>query len=197
MSEAEKPGRLENVADQDEQSPWSSARLSVRAAGDGDERTLAKIDHSTWSWEVAPVPLWPLEKPFFDDQTLPENVLVAEDHGRVVGYVKLRPASLAYRKAATASRHVQQVHGFAVDQSCQGRGVGRLLLEAARQESVRRKARRITLRVLSTNSRLWPPERIDSRNDLKSHSTQYKPFGTSERQAALSRLWVLRCALAR
>ncbi|NHD17741.1 MULTISPECIES: GNAT family N-acetyltransferase [unclassified Actinopolyspora] len=153
MSEAEKPRCLQNLADLGEQGRWSSARLSVRAAGDGDERTLAKIDHSTWSWEVAPVPLWPLEKPFFDDQTHPENVLVAEDQGQVVGYVKLRPASLAYRKAAAASRHVQQVHGFAVDRNCQGRGVGRLLLEAARQEAVRRKARRITLRVLSTNSR--------------------------------------------
>jgi ribosomal protein S18 acetylase RimI-like enzyme len=153
MSEVEKPGSLENLADQDEQSAWSSARLSVRAAREGDERRLAKIDHSTWSWEVGPVPLWSLEKPFFDDQTHPENVIVAEDQEQVVGYVKLRPASLAYRKAATASRHVQQVHGFAVDQTCQGRGVGRLLLEAARKEAYRRKARRITLRVLSTNSR--------------------------------------------
>jgi ribosomal protein S18 acetylase RimI-like enzyme len=121
---------------------------AVRLAAGSDERDLAALDHATWSWEVAPVPHWPSSRPFFDEGTRPENVLVAHHQGRILGYLKLRPAALA-----ASSGHVQELHGMAVDPAVQGRGVGRLLLEAARQEATRRGARRITLRVLGTNTR--------------------------------------------
>jgi len=114
----------------------------VRPATPADERALAVIDHSTWSWAVTPVPLWLVERPFFDAGTRPEDVLVAVAGDRIAGYVRLRPVAL------TASGHVQEIHGFAVDPDQQGWGLGRLLLEAARREAVARGARRITLRVL-------------------------------------------------
>jgi Acetyltransferases len=97
---------------------------------------------------VSPAPLWPLETPFFDDRTRPENVLVAQEEEHIIGYVKLRPDPMA-----ASSGHVQEINGFAVNPTHQGRGIGRTLLEAARQEAANRGARRIILRVLGTNTR--------------------------------------------
>ena len=65
-----------------------------------------------------------------------------------MGYVKLRPAPIA-----ASSGHVQEINGLAVAPDHQGRGIGHLLLAAARQEAIRRGVRRITLRVLGTNTR--------------------------------------------
>jgi len=125
----------------------SSDATTVRPATPTDERALAVIDHRTWSWAVTPVPLWPVERPFFDAGTRPEDVLVAVVGERIAGYLKLRPVALP------ASGHVQEIHGFAVDPDRQGRGLGRFLLEGARREAMARGARRITLRVLGTNQR--------------------------------------------
>lgn len=121
---------------------------TIRTGVEDDGQALALIDHATWSFEVSPVPLWPLDTPFFDDRTAPENVLVAHEDERIVGYVKLRPAPLA-----ASSGHVQEINGLAVAPDHQGRGIGHLLLTAARHEAIRRGARRITLRVLGTNTR--------------------------------------------
>ncbi|GAB3670299.1 hypothetical protein GCM10027589_38780 [Actinocorallia lasiicapitis] len=93
-------------------------------------------------------PIWSLDRPFFDEGTLPENVLLAHQGERVLGYVKLRPSAML------ASRgHVQEIHGLAVAAAYQGHGIGRRLLAAARQEAIRRGSRRVTLRVLGTNTR--------------------------------------------
>jgi ribosomal protein S18 acetylase RimI-like enzyme len=122
--------------------------VRIRLAVDSDGQALAAIDQATWSVDVSPSPRWPLDRPFFDDRTSPADVLVAHEGEHVIGYAKLvpdpRPAS---------SGHVQQVNGLAVDPAHQGRGAGRMLLEAARQEAISRGARRITLRVLGTNTR--------------------------------------------
>ncbi|MEV6220261.1 GNAT family N-acetyltransferase [Nocardia fluminea] len=122
--------------------------IGIRIAAGSDDRTLAAIDHATWSPQVAPVPLWPLDTPFFNSETSPENVLVAHKADWVLGYVKLRPSPIP------ASRgHVQEINGFAVARDHQGRGIGRLLLDAALHKARERQARRITLRVLGTNTR--------------------------------------------
>jgi ribosomal protein S18 acetylase RimI-like enzyme len=89
---------------------------------------------------VAPAPLWPEDVDFFEKDP-PEDVLVAELDGEVVGYVKLRRPT-----ALSAHRHVLQVGGLAVDPAVQRRGVGRVLVVAAIEE-----ARRLTLHVLATN----------------------------------------------
>jgi len=124
----------------------AASGLSIRFATRDDERRLAALDRATWSPAVAPAPLWPEDVDFFAKDP-PEDVLVAELDGEVVGYVKLRrPTDLP------SHRHVRQVNGLAVDPAAQGRGVGRALLVAVIEEARRRGARRLTLQVLATNT---------------------------------------------
>jgi ribosomal protein S18 acetylase RimI-like enzyme len=118
---------------------------TLRRATRDDERRLAALDRATWSPAVAPVPLWSDDVDFFA-RDAPEDVLVAELDGTVVGYVKLRRPT-----ALSAHRHVLQVGGLAVDPAVQRRGVGRALVVAAIEEARRRGARRLTLHVLATN----------------------------------------------
>jgi ribosomal protein S18 acetylase RimI-like enzyme len=122
--------------------------VRIRAAVDTDGQALTAIDRATWSVDVSPSPPWPPDRPFFDDRTPPGDVLVAHEGEHVLGYAKLCPDPMP-----ASSGHVQQINGLAVDPAHQGRGVGRMLLEAARQEAITRGARRITLRVLGNNTR--------------------------------------------
>ena len=46
--------------------PSAIIRTSVE---DDGQALLALIDQATWSFEVSPVPPWPLGTPFFDDRT--------------------------------------------------------------------------------------------------------------------------------
>ncbi|WP_194815068.1 GNAT family N-acetyltransferase [Nocardia sp. XZ_19_385] len=125
-----------------------SPGIRIRTATERDERALAAIDHATWTPEVAPVPLWSLDTPFFNDETSPKNVLLAHEDNQVLGYLKLRPSPMP-----ASSGHVQEINGFAVTPHHQGRGIGHRLLDAALHEATNRRARRITLRVLGTNTR--------------------------------------------
>jgi ribosomal protein S18 acetylase RimI-like enzyme len=118
--------------------------MSVRRARIGDEGPLLALDQATWSTEISPAP-WPAG-PFFDERTRPEDVLLAEEGGAVVGYVLLGPAT---RLASNA--HVVQIHGLAVAPAARRHGTGRALLQAAAAEAERRGATRLTLRVLGTN----------------------------------------------
>ncbi|GAA3764264.1 ribosomal protein S18 acetylase RimI-like enzyme [Spinactinospora alkalitolerans] len=104
------------------------------------------IDHDTWSWRVAPVPRWPVDAVFFDDEAEVADTLVAEVDGAVAGYVQVSRAM-----ALASAAHVQEVKGLAVAPKAQGRGVGRALLEAARAVAAERGARKLTLRVLAGN----------------------------------------------
>ncbi|MFF7245389.1 GNAT family N-acetyltransferase [Embleya sp. NPDC008237] len=123
--------------------------IGIRLAVPADEPVLARIDRDTWSPQVTPTPPQPPAHPFFDPDTPPANVLVAHEGPEVRGFVKIRPSRMA------AGGHVQYINGFAVDPAHQGRGIGTLLLSAARAEAARRNARRITLHVLGTNSHAW------------------------------------------
>ncbi|MFC4374537.1 hypothetical protein ACFO5K_10530 [Nocardia halotolerans] len=82
--------------------------ISIRTATEHDERVLAAIDHTTWSTQVAPVPLWPSETPYFNEGTSPDNVLLAYQDDHVLGYVKLRPSPMP-----ASTGHVQEINGFA------------------------------------------------------------------------------------
>jgi ribosomal protein S18 acetylase RimI-like enzyme len=126
----------------------ASDRAVIRASVEDDGPALALIDQATWSYEISPMAPRPAGTPFFDERTPPRNVLVACEDGHVVGFAQLRPAPLA-----ASSGHVQELNGMAVAPEHQGRGIGHLLLAAARDEAVRRSARRVTLRVLGTNGR--------------------------------------------
>jgi ribosomal protein S18 acetylase RimI-like enzyme len=83
--------------------------------------------------------------PFFTNFG-PDNVLVAELDGAVVGWTKIAPPT-----PLPSNAHVAQLQGLAVDGSVRRRGVGRALIDAACALARERGARRITLRVLGTN----------------------------------------------
>jgi ribosomal protein S18 acetylase RimI-like enzyme len=124
------------------------ARVVIRTSVEEDGPALALIDQDTWSQEISPMPARAAGTPSFDERTPPENILVACEDGHVVGFAQLRAAPMA-----ASSGHVQELNGMAVAPEYQGRGIGHLLLAAARDEAVRRGARRLTLRVLGSNER--------------------------------------------
>jgi ribosomal protein S18 acetylase RimI-like enzyme len=119
---------------------------NVRCAAVGDDAALAAIDKATWSSLVSPAPVSPPGRAFFAE-TAPDDVLVAEADGLVVGYVHL-----AHATPLEANRHVLEIHGLAVTPRCQRTGLGRALLDAAVEEARRRGCRKLRLRVLVTNA---------------------------------------------
>jgi ribosomal protein S18 acetylase RimI-like enzyme len=120
----------------------------IRAALPDDEEELSHLDRATWSplHAVTPRPQPPY-RPFFDERHAPEDHLVAELNRRIVGYVRL-----AFATPLVCNTHVRQIQGFAVADEARGHGVGRALIRAAVEESRRRGARRLTLRVLGHNT---------------------------------------------
>jgi ribosomal protein S18 acetylase RimI-like enzyme len=120
--------------------------FDVRPAALSDEEALAAIDRATWSWLTSPAPPPADGARFFDEHTVPEDVLVALAGGKVVGYVRIQQGS-----PLASTRHVLRVNGIAVDPPFQRRGIGRALIDAAVAEARRRGARRLTLRVLGAN----------------------------------------------
>lgn len=122
--------------------------LRIRTATPADEEALARLDRVTWSplHAVMPRPEPPYA-PFFDERHVPEDYLVAELDGCLVGYLRLvLPTPLA------CNAHVRQIQGLAVLDEARGRGVGRALLRSAVEETRRQGGRRITLRVLGHNA---------------------------------------------
>jgi ribosomal protein S18 acetylase RimI-like enzyme len=112
-----------------------------------DEAELAGIDAASWSQEVTPAAERSPDAPFFTDRTPPEDVLVAVVDAQVAGYVSLRQTS-----PLPSHHHVLEVSGLAVDPRFRGQGIGRRLVEAAKQEARRRGARKLSLRVLGPNT---------------------------------------------
>lgn len=132
---------------------WPSPRWQtpavpeIRAARDEDAARLREIDVLTWSPLVSPMPVKGADVPFFDDRLSPSDTLVATSGARVCGFVLLQQTS-----SPASHAHVLLVNGLGVDPDHQGQGVGRLLLEAAVREARARGARKVSLRVLSTNT---------------------------------------------
>ncbi|WP_246053198.1 GNAT family N-acetyltransferase [Actinocorallia herbida] len=119
----------------------------IRKARPQDERALADLDRRTWAPDNSVVPRPSAGPHFFDRFNLPDDFLVAERAGKVVGFLRLvQPI-----RQPTAA-HVRQIQGLGVDHSVRGLGIGRALLEAACAEARRQGARRLTLRVLSVNT---------------------------------------------
>lgn len=128
--------------------------VTIRFAKDDDGEALSRLDVATMSSTTSPgIPsAGPDSPPFFTVNTTIYDVIVADEHGAAVGYVKLeKPTPLP------SNSHVLLVGGLAVDPSRQKAGIGRMLIDAAVRESSRRGARKLSLRVLSTNS---PAQRL-------------------------------------
>jgi len=122
------------------------SEIRIRPATPADDRDLARLDHDTWSPLHAVSPRREAAGPFFDARHSVTGVLVAQVHDRLVGYVRVAPAT-----GLPSNAHVRQIQGLAVDEAARGRGVARALLAAACDWSAARGARRLTLRVLGHN----------------------------------------------
>ncbi|MFJ4875694.1 GNAT family N-acetyltransferase [Streptomyces sp. NPDC088745] len=137
---------------QTQEEPDASARpgdaVTVRVATLADDAALAALDGDSWSplHAVTPRPAPPYG-PYFDERHRPDDVLVAEAGGRLLGYVRVVPPT-----PLACNRHVLQINGLAVAAQARGRGVGRTLVRAVCAEVRRRGCRRITLRVLGHNA---------------------------------------------
>lgn len=119
--------------------------VGTRPAAPADDAALLAIDVATWSPDVSPAPT-PTRDAFFDEGHTPDGYLVAEVDGVVSGYV-----SLHQNVPLPSHAHVLEINGLAVAPAAQGRGVGRLLVEAAVTHAAGRGARKVTLRVLGPN----------------------------------------------
>ena len=125
-------------------------RVAVRIARPGDEAALTRLDAAAWT----PASGFPsvderVNDPFFTfftDDSPPEAHLVAELDGRLAGYIRVKPATTLRENA-----HVLGIVGLAVGPGDRRQGVGSALLAAAEQHARLRGARKLSLRVLSTN----------------------------------------------
>ncbi|MBD0691909.1 GNAT family N-acetyltransferase [Streptomyces sp. CBMA123] len=120
---------------------------TIRPARPEDDRGLAELNRSSWSTlsDVASEP--PTADGVFDERHTPEQYLLAELDGRIVGYVRQVPAT-----PLAVNRHVRQIQGLAVDDTVRGRGIGRRLVEATCAAARADGARKMTLRVLGWNA---------------------------------------------
>jgi ribosomal protein S18 acetylase RimI-like enzyme len=120
--------------------------IKIRTSDVQDGPALSTLETSAWSPDVTPAPAREPGSTFFNERTRPEDVLVADADGRVIGYVMLHQSS-----PLASHSHVLEINGLAVDPAHQGHGVGRRLVQEAKGEAKRRGARKLSLRVLSQN----------------------------------------------
>jgi ribosomal protein S18 acetylase RimI-like enzyme len=127
-----------------------TAQIQVRQARGDDEAALAGLDAAAWSpqsgFPSVIEPATDAEPAFFSPENPPEIHLVAELDSTVVGYIRLKPPTHLPENA-----HVLQVSGLAVHPAARRRGIAAALLTASDQHARDRGARKLTLRVLSTN----------------------------------------------
>jgi len=127
-----------------------SDTLHTRQAVAADGPRLYRLDHDSWS-SVSEVsarsaPPGP-DSTLFDERHRPQDYLVAELDGEIVGYIRLVPPT-----PLPSNAHIQQISGLAVDRTARRRGVGAVLVAAAVERARRVGARRVTLRVLGGNT---------------------------------------------
>lgn len=120
--------------------------VRIRVGRPSDDLGLGDIDRAAFAGVDNVVAVSDAGSPFFTESTRPEDVLVAELDGGVVGYAKIRPPT-----PLESNAHVLQIQGLAVDPAVHGRGVGRALVEGTLAEARRRGARKLSLRVLASN----------------------------------------------
>ncbi len=120
--------------------------VRIRPARHADDAPLAALDLRGWSAIAEVGPPRDPATPFFGPGQDPAEVLVADDDGTLVGWIKVVPPT-----GLASNAHVRQIQGLGVDPRARRSGIGRALVEAAVQLAARSGARKVTLRVLSTN----------------------------------------------
>lgn len=125
----------------------ANARVHVRPGRASDGPGLAAIDAIAWSSESGfPSVFSARRRSFFGPARLPETYLVAEAGQALVGFLRLAPPTTLPENA-----HVLEVTALAVHPDHRRMGVGSALLAAAVSRARSRRARKVSLRVLSTD----------------------------------------------
>jgi ribosomal protein S18 acetylase RimI-like enzyme len=121
--------------------------IDIRVARAADEAQLARLDRVSWTPQSGfPSVTRQAGGLFFTAGSPPQAHLVGAVDGAVVGYIRLGVPSPLPEEA-----HVLAVHGLAVAPEARRRGVATALLAAAEHRARERGARKLSLRVLSTN----------------------------------------------
>jgi ribosomal protein S18 acetylase RimI-like enzyme len=124
--------------------------VAVRVARPKDEAGRALLDAAAWTPASGfPSVIERVNDPFFTfftDDSPPGAHLVAELDGRLAGYIRVKPVTPLRENA-----HVLGIVGLAVAPGSRRRGVASALLAAAEQHARARGARKLSLRVLSSN----------------------------------------------
>jgi ribosomal protein S18 acetylase RimI-like enzyme len=124
----------------------TGVRVRVGRASDG--AGLARLDAASWTAESGfPSVMARARGSFFADDSPPESHLVAEIDGRLTGYLRLKPATNLPENA-----HVFGVFGLAVAPEGRRQGVATALLRAAEERVRTQGGRKLSLRVLGTNT---------------------------------------------
>jgi ribosomal protein S18 acetylase RimI-like enzyme len=121
--------------------------LEIRHATEDDDAALAALDRETWSPLVGPGPQRAPGEPFFSERLRPRDVLVASVDGEPAGSIISGPP---FQLASNS--HQLGIKGLAVDPARRREGIGAALIEALAERARGAGIRRVTLRVLSTNS---------------------------------------------
>lgn len=119
----------------------------IRPAQVRDDAELCALDRRCWSVVADVGPPRSARVPFFGPGQEPADVLVAGDGQALLGWVRVVPAT-----PLPSTAHVRQVNGLAVDPDRRRSGIGRALIDAAIELARDRQARKLNLRVLSTNA---------------------------------------------
>jgi len=78
-------------------------------------------------------------------------ILLAEDEsGRALGFVQLFPSFTSVQ-----ARRLWVLNDLYVTEEARGLGVGRALMEAAREHAVKTRAKRLTLETMDDNRKAW------------------------------------------
>lgn len=123
--------------------------VRVRPARPADDAALLELETASWTAESgfpSTIESISARAAFFSLDNPPEAHLVAELDGRIAGYVRLKPPTCLPENA-----HVVQVQGLAVHSSARRRGIATALLAASEQRAREQGARKLSLRVLSSN----------------------------------------------
>jgi ribosomal protein S18 acetylase RimI-like enzyme len=123
--------------------------VTVRLARPGDDAELLALELRPESWPPGTgfPSFWKRpHETFFSERSTPEQHLVAEYAGRLVGYVRVLPGN-----PLPEATHVQGIFGLVVAAEVRGRGVASTLLREAETLARSRGGRKLMLRVLGTN----------------------------------------------
>jgi ribosomal protein S18 acetylase RimI-like enzyme len=143
--------------------------VHVRAGRPADQAHLAAIDAVAWSPQSGfPSVFSARRQSFFGPARPPETFLVAEAGQAVVGFLRLAPPTTLPENA-----HVLEVSALAVHPDNRRIGVGSALLTATVSRARARGARKLSLRVLSTNK---PAISLYERNGFQREGVLHREF---------------------